>query len=731
MSANFDYDDTLAAERSNNEAYLRRLQREQSRGTRRMATVGMPANVAWGGAGAQRAAKRSGALIGRVALDCEDPDLQDFYVAPSHVDNGRVLVVSWAAPLAGLLFQGRRWDASRVPDSRYAPDPTTLMGRRTFSTRGDDVVGFADDLEPGTTRTSVFRQRSEPPPISPPPLAGTPSEIPSAPGRPLRELPSREPPSRANIYSPDLFGGESPEGLHGDRTAVMKPELPQAPAADHARVPLERADHLVREEIDKPRESRLHSVLATLQPDQYRYVTWPATEHLVVQGHPGTGKTVIAAHRTAWLTDAEHDRQPTGHRRLNKVAFIGPSDEWKSHVSHVLDETGTAGYEVISLETLIRQLAETRIPSGTRRVHWSHKNRYQTDWDVSRLVKSAMTEHISRFEPHTKLPTKFDSIIRSMIHSSKIEDSYFRSYSETYRTWIQGAKNFHHARTEEKYMFLLACIGMMLRNRNSKPRYQHIVVDEVQDICGAEWWILNEMLRTAGTWSLFGDMNQRRAAVTWSTWSMLLDRLELTQPSAINHDTAVSTDLIYGPQMLSTGYRSNKAILKFASWLLPAASKGQQLTALRDGDSGSVRVVSVQDIELLDAVNLEAERLMNDLGDGTIAIISDSRTQGRKVSPPTSRGVRSYGRELHTSRRMGQEHLSPTNLERFERDRLVLMSPDRARGLEFDGVVVVEPADFPKVNQRHGLLYTSLTRANKKLVVVHSRPLPRELKGRA
>ena len=53
-----------------------------------------------------------------------------------------------------------------------------------------------------------------------------------------------------------------------------------------------------------------------------------------------------------------------------------------------------------------------------------------------------------------------------------------------------------------------------------------------------------------------------------------------------------------------------------------------------------------------------------------------------------------------------------------------------ARGLEFDGVVVVEPADYPENVGRLGLLYTSLTRATKELVVVHTKPLPKNLRTR-
>lgn len=58
---------------------------------------------------------------------------------------------------------------------------------------------------------------------------------------------------------------------------------------------------------------------------------------------------------------------------------------------------------------------------------------------------------------------------------------------------------------------------------------------------------------------------------------------------------------------------------------------------------------------------------------------------------------------------------------------VVASHPDDARGLEFDGVVVVEPADIPRNNDPFGSLYTSLTRATNELIVVHSRDLPGRL----
>jgi DNA helicase-2/ATP-dependent DNA helicase PcrA len=57
-----------------------------------------------------------------------------------------------------------------------------------------------------------------------------------------------------------------------------------------------------------------------------------------------------------------------------------------------------------------------------------------------------------------------------------------------------------------------------------------------------------------------------------------------------------------------------------------------------------------------------------------------------------------------------------------------LYHPEKARGLEFDTVVVVEPGAFPENVGRQGQLYTSLTRANRELAVVWHGALPDKLR---
>jgi DNA helicase IV len=60
-------------------------------------------------------------------------------------------------------------------------------------------------------------------------------------------------------------------------------------------------------------------------------------------------------------------------------------------------------------------------------------------------------------------------------------------------------------------------------------------------------------------------------------------------------------------------------------------------------------------------------------------------------------------------------------------DGIPLLSPRRAKGLEFDQVVVVEPALIAEGESGLRELYVALTRPTRTLVVVHARPLPAEM----
>jgi hypothetical protein len=118
------------------------------------------------------------------------------------------------------------------------------------------------------------------------------------------------------------------------------------------------------------RSGRMRDVLGTIQADQDAIIRAGSRGALVVDGGPGTGKTVVALHRTAYLLYAD---PRLGHRR-GGVLFVGPHQPYLAYVSDVLPSLGEEGVQICTLRDLI--------PEGATAAA-------ETDRDVARLKSSA------------------------------------------------------------------------------------------------------------------------------------------------------------------------------------------------------------------------------------------------------------------------------------------------------------------------------------------------------
>ncbi|QHT57590.1 AAA family ATPase [Cellulomonas sp. H30R-01] len=118
------------------------------------------------------------------------------------------------------------------------------------------------------------------------------------------------------------------------------------------------------------RSARMRDVLGTIAADQDAIVRAGSQGTLVVDGGPGTGKTVVALHRTAYLL--YHDPR-LGHRR-GGVLFVGPHQPYLDYVSDVLPSLGEEGVRTCTLADLV--------PEGATAVD-------EGDPEVARLKASA------------------------------------------------------------------------------------------------------------------------------------------------------------------------------------------------------------------------------------------------------------------------------------------------------------------------------------------------------
>ncbi|MEV4745873.1 RNA polymerase recycling motor ATPase HelR [Streptosporangium sp. NPDC049248] len=107
------------------------------------------------------------------------------------------------------------------------------------------------------------------------------------------------------------------------------------------------------------RSPRMRDVLATIQADQDAIIRAGSRGALVVDGGPGTGKTVVALHRSAYLLYSD---PRLGHRR-GGVLFVGPHQPYLAYVADVLPSLGEEGVQTCTLRDLVPEGAAAAIES--------------------------------------------------------------------------------------------------------------------------------------------------------------------------------------------------------------------------------------------------------------------------------------------------------------------------------------------------------------------------------
>jgi hypothetical protein len=112
--------------------------------------------------------------------------------------------------------------------------------------------------------------------------------------------------------------------------------------------------------LSSSRSARMRDVLGTIQADQDAIIRAGSRGALVVDGGPGTGKTVVALHRTAYLLYSD---PRLGHRR-GGVLFVGPHQPYLAYVADVLPSLGEEGVQSCTLRDLVAEGAVAATETG-------------------------------------------------------------------------------------------------------------------------------------------------------------------------------------------------------------------------------------------------------------------------------------------------------------------------------------------------------------------------------
>jgi hypothetical protein len=233
-------------------------------------------------------------------------------------------------------------------------------------------------------------------------------------------------------------------------------------------------------------------------------------------------------------------------------------------------------------------------------------------------------------------------------------------------------------------------------------KYGHIVVDEAQDLSAMQLRVIARRSDT-GSMTIVGDMAQATTAAASASWEETLRVLGVTK-DPVRVDLTVS-------------YRTPEEVLRFAQPTLKAAMPTltppepirrtgvEPRAVLVEGDFHDAMVTTVR--EELEAVQ-----------GGRMAVIVTTTRVGEIVDTLRAGGVNAVDPDEAPEIGLTAD--------------VVVVAAEGANGLEFDGVVVIEPSEIasrggaPGSVTPRGLrtLYVSLTRPTRRLALVHSRPLP-------
>ncbi|MGC5329043.1 RNA polymerase recycling motor ATPase HelR [Micromonospora sp. DT62] len=265
------------------------------------------------------------------------------------------------------------------------------------------------------------------------------------------------------------------------------------------------------------RSPRMRDVLGTIQADQDAIIRAGSSGALVVDGGPGTGKTVVALHRTAYLLYAD---PRLGHRR-GGVLFVGPHQPYLAYVSDVLPSLGEEEVQTCTLRDLVPEGASASV---------------ETDPEVARLKSSA--EMVKAIESAVRFYEEPPSA--PMTVSTDEADIRLRAADWAEAFEAPGPGTPHNEARDEVWEELLTILvekydgdepddvvrASLLRNRELRTAFNRAwPLIEATDLVG-DLWSVPAYLRRCAPWLSPDEVRtlQRRDAGVWTVSDLpLLD----------------------------------------------------------------------------------------------------------------------------------------------------------------------------------------------------------------
>ncbi|MEW2219335.1 ATP-binding domain-containing protein [Streptomyces sp. NPDC006990] len=546
-----------------------------------------------------------------------------------------------------------------------------------------------------------------------------------------------------------------------------QPDVPEqgAPGA-------RRTGALLQAEIERPRVGPMRDIVATIQPEQDEIVRAGIEGTVCVQGAPGTGKTAVGLHRVAYLLYAHREQLArTG------TLVIGPNDSFLRYIEQVLPALGEVAVRQTTVEALVarpdvpvravdgaeaaRLKGDARMARVLRRavragvrplpaepcvvVRGSRRWRIPAH-EIAELVEELLGRGLRYGAGREALPQRIAHAVLVRMEQAgeapddRVQDAVARNAAVkavVRQVWppvdpakvvlrllsdaeflAEQAEGLLTAEEQRAVLWEKAPRGVRSARWSAAdavlvdeaadavqrtPSLGHVVLDEAQDLSAMQYRAVGRRCST-GSATVLGDLAQGTTPWATESWEAALEHLG--KPGAVVEE-------------LTEGFRVPREVIAYASRLLPDIAPGlRPATSVRESPGDfAVRPVpggadgpgAAADRMVVDACREALER------EGSVGLIA------AEARLPALR---------EALRAAGLGWLSP-GAETSAAARLTLVPAALAKGLEYDYVVLDEPAAVVagEPDERTGLrrLYVALTRAVSGLVVVHARPLPEAL----
>ena len=544
-------------------------------------------------------------------------------------------------------------------------------------------------------------------------------------------------------------------------------------------------------ELERSRGAEMLDIVATIQSEQDEVIRSPREGVLICQGGPGSGKTAVGLHRAAFLLYGDETLARQG------VLVLGPNRVFLRYIAQVLPSLGeeavvqttvrdlAANVRVVAVDGLHteRIKGDVRMAAVIRAALAAGRRLVDADVVVAvgvrRLVLPAPTANA--IADNVSLRRVSYEAGRGVLRDELIAELVSRhpgAGTEEHATVVRAVRSapslgaaldrlwpsvsptaLVRALVTKKAVLARAAAGILdpaeqrdllrpatatesldvpgtgiappaweLRRQAAKPRkvrqrepwtaaevalldevtavvtgegrtYGHIVVDEAQDLSPMQLRMVARR-SPAGSVSLLGDLAQASGAWAPDSWEEVAEHL--------------ATPAGWRLAELRLGYRSPGDVLELAARLLPLAAPNVTPPEAVRSRRGGVEIVDAgHDLSaaVVSHTQALADRYLS------IAVI----TNAEQVDE-LEQALRSAGLDAARAEDAG-------GLSR----RITVIGAVQAKGLEFDAVVVADPAGIvaTALDAARGmrLLYVALTRPTQALVVIHQADLPPPLEG--